>query len=166
MGSNLELLDKFNVSNTTKLSITDELGDEIVEILNTESHHGHEIVNVDNTLRWKSVENATAQALLDIAGFDKGVEILLNNGLINNFIYKSLILSKNIEIFNKYANLLNLNLIMQLFFEYGFDKNSEEMRRMYRGLGSSLFAYWELFYWDMNNAYAHLYKPNTKIYEA
>ena len=31
------------------------------------------------------------------------------------------------------------------------DKSMPEYRKLYRDLGYSLFGYWEVFYWEMNN---------------
>jgi hypothetical protein len=36
---------------------------------------------------------------------------------------------------------------------------------MYRDMGYSLFGYWEMFYWEINNNIAHEYKPNIGVVE-
>jgi len=46
---------------------------------------------------------------------------------------------------------IGLNDVIGLFISMGYTKNSEVWRKLYRDIGTSLFAYWEVFYWDMNN---------------
>ena len=41
-----------------------------------------------------------------------------------------------------------------------FTKNSEEWRKLYRDIGYSLYGYWEIFYWDMNNEDAADYRSD------
>ena len=57
---------------------------------------------------------------------------------------------------------LSLNLLIPLFYTLGYDKNSELYRKFYRGLGYSLFGYWEIFYWQVNNPKASEYNPEKK----
>lgn len=45
----------------------------------------------------------------------------------------------------------DLNRVMYNFYNNGLTKNSEEVRAFYRSIGYSLFGYWELVYWDVNN---------------
>jgi len=52
---------------------------------------------------------------------------------------------------------LNLNDLVALFYELGWDKNSEQYRHLYRSMGYSLAGYWEVFYWEMNNEDADKY---------
>lgn len=57
---------------------------------------------------------------------------------------------------------LNLNDLWELFHSMGYNKNSEVVRQLYRDMGYSLYGYWEVFYWEMNNDIADEYKPNKK----
>jgi hypothetical protein len=52
----------------------------------------------------------------------------------------------------------NLNFVIQGFHEKGVTKNSEVYRELYRKMGYSLSGYWEIFYWEVNNEEAPLYK--------
>lgn len=56
----------------------------------------------------------------------------------------------------------DLNAIIKLFLLLGYDKNSEIYRKLYRDMGVSLWMYWEVFYWEVNNDKAQEYKPQTK----
>lgn len=49
-----------------------------------------------------------------------------------------------------------LNELVELLFSMGYDKNSEVFRKMYRDMGYSLYGYWEIFYWEMNNAHVNI----------
>lgn len=64
---------------------------------------------------------------------------------------------------NPNVNLLvkkvNLNHLIFLLIELGYDKNSEVYRKLYRDMGYSLSGYWEVFYWDANNDAADKYRP-------
>lgn len=40
----------------------------------------------------------------------------------------------------------------------GNNKNDPMIRGMYRKMGYSVFGYWEIFFWDGNNARAHEWK--------
>ena len=53
-----------------------------------------------------------------------------------------------------------LNNIVRLFFSLGITKNSEEWRKLYRDIGYSLYGYWEIFYWEMNNEDAADYRSD------
>ncbi len=55
-----------------------------------------------------------------------------------------------------------LNDLWYLFHTMGLNKNSEEVRKLYRDMGYSLFGYWEIFYWEMNNENAHLYRKGKR----
>ena len=57
---------------------------------------------------------------------------------------------------------INLNDLWTLLGAMGHNKNSEFLRKLYRDLGYSLFGYWEIFYWEVNNPIAHEYEPNSK----
>ncbi len=57
------------------------------------------------------------------------------------------------------AERIGINNIVELFESLGFGKNSEVMRKLFRDLGYSLFGYWELFYWEVNNPAASEYVP-------
>lgn len=72
--------------------------------------------------------------------------------------------------FVKMKDKIGLENIWKLFESLGYDKNSEVIRNMYRQNGYSLFGYWELFYWEVNNPIADKYQPNSdkdwiKVYE-
>lgn len=54
---------------------------------------------------------------------------------------------------------MSLNDLCPLLDEIGAGKNSEPYRKLYRDMGYSLSGYWEVFYWELNNEDAHLYKP-------
>lgn len=56
-----------------------------------------------------------------------------------------------------------LNNVISLFYDLGYDKNSELYRQLYRNMGVSLNAYWEVFYWEMNNDEAEEYIQKRKI---
>lgn len=62
----------------------------------------------------------------------------------------------------KIKERLSVNEIVPLFCHLGYGKNSEIYRKFYRDIGYTLFGYWEIFYWDMNNEEADEYKPNSK----
>jgi len=53
---------------------------------------------------------------------------------------------------------LNLNSLWVLFYKMGMNKNSEEIRKMYRDMGYSISGYWEIFHWEVNNPDADLYR--------
>lgn len=58
----------------------------------------------------------------------------------------------------------DINQIMRNFYNNGHTKNSEEVRAFYRSIGYSLFGYWELVYWDVNNPIVMDYKqPDSTI---
>lgn len=54
---------------------------------------------------------------------------------------------------------LDLNDVIRLFLALGYDKNSEIYRKLYRDMGYSLYGYWEIFYWPVNNRKHYDYKP-------
>ena len=53
---------------------------------------------------------------------------------------------------------VNTDSIDSIFYE-AESRSSESLRRLYRDLGYSLFAYYELFYWLVNNEDADSYLP-------
>lgn len=107
----MKIIDREKITDTT-----------IREILDTETHHDHVIIEDDNgSLRWK--ENSSTRQIVDKIG---------------------------------------LNDIYQLFISLGLDKNSETWRQMYRDMGYSLFGYWEVFYFELNNKIASEYVPQKK----
>jgi hypothetical protein len=53
-----------------------------------------------------------------------------------------------------------LNNIVRLFFATGITKNDEAWRKLYRDIGYSLYGYWEIFYWEMNNEDAADYRSD------
>lgn len=55
---------------------------------------------------------------------------------------------------------LCLNDLVPLLEALGYGRNSETLRRMYRGMGYYLFGYWEIFHWEANNKDADEYVPN------
>lgn len=52
----------------------------------------------------------------------------------------------------------NINELWSEWTKKGLTKNSEEIRDFYRKIGYSLYGYWELFYWELNNPEADDYK--------
>ena len=58
---------------------------------------------------------------------------------------------------------IDLNDLWELFYAMGLDRNSEFVRDIYRNMGYSLFGFWELFYWDVNNEKACEYNPTQLI---
>jgi hypothetical protein len=56
------------------------------------------------------------------------------------------------------VDTIGLNNIWCLFHHMGLTKNSEEVRKLYRDIGYSLYGYWEIFYWEMNNEDASEYR--------
>lgn len=56
-----------------------------------------------------------------------------------------------------------LNDLWFLFWSMGLTKNSEPVRKLYRDMGYSLYGYWEIFYWEMNNEEAGEYNPNLVL---
>ncbi len=63
---------------------------------------------------------------------------------------------------NDHVQKIGLNEIIILFILLGYDKNSEPYRKLYRDIGFSIYGYWEIFYWEMNNEEAKKYKPKKK----
>ena len=59
---------------------------------------------------------------------------------------------------DKLVTEMNLNNIWALFYHMGLNKNSEEVRKIYRDMGYSLNGYWEIFYWEVNNELASEYR--------
>jgi hypothetical protein len=49
-------------------------------------------------------------------------------------------------------------LSLNTMFMNGASKNDPRVRELYRKLGYSLFGYWEVFHWDVNNPQAEEYK--------
>lgn len=56
-----------------------------------------------------------------------------------------------------------LNDVLSLFYNLGYDKNSEIFRQLYRDIGISINGYWEVFYWSMNNDDTEKYIENRKL---
>jgi len=63
--------------------------------------------------------------------------------------------NKDVEHFRKN---ISLNDLCPLLDSLGYDKNSEVYRKLYRDMGYSVFGYWEIFYWEMNNEEAEEYR--------
>lgn len=61
---------------------------------------------------------------------------------------------------DKLVDEVGLNGIMMLFYNLGLTKNSELIRKMYREMGYSLYGYWEIFYWEVNNSESDEYRKN------
>lgn len=96
----------------------------VIKMLETEIHHGHEIVLDDQSMK------------------------LYWNG--------------DFEV-SKASAKINLNDLWELLESLGHNRNSEFLRDLYRKKGYSLFGYWEIFYWEVNNPIAHEYKPPTNF---
>ena len=60
------------------------------------------------------------------------------------------------------VDMCDLNQMIADMHKRGIGKNDEPYRRLYRNMGYSLSAYWEIFYWDMNNDEADEYNPPAK----
>lgn len=60
----------------------------------------------------------------------------------------------------KMVDKIGLNDIIIFLYNLGYGKNSEVFRKMYRDMGYSLYGYWEIFYWEVNNEEAFEYEPN------
>lgn len=48
-----------------------------------------------------------------------------------------------------------------LFMYKGFDKNDPIIRELYKCIGYSIYGFWEIFYWEVNNEYANEYVAPT-----
>ena len=59
-----------------------------------------------------------------------------------------------------YVGKYDLNKIMSDFAKRGLTKNSEEVRALLRSIGYSLYGYWEVVYWEVNNNDVKDYIPN------
>ncbi len=64
--------------------------------------------------------------------------------------------------FTEMKEKIGLQNIWDLLESLGYNKNSEVIRKMYRHNGYSLFGYWELFYWEVNNPIANEYRANIE----
>lgn len=56
---------------------------------------------------------------------------------------------------------ISLNDLCPLLNTLGYGKNSEVYRKLYRDMGYSLYGYWEIFFWEINNDNASEYVPNA-----
>jgi hypothetical protein len=72
---------------------------------------------------------------------------------------------KENEDVSNHLKKISLNDLCPLLVSLGYDKNSEVYRKLYRDMGYSLFGYWEVFYWEMNNKKASEYRPNASKYK-
>ena len=61
---------------------------------------------------------------------------------------------------NENLRSIDINKVIEIFYELGYDKNSEVYRKFYRDLGYSLSGYWEVFYWEVNNEDQNEYRPS------
>jgi len=61
-------------------------------------------------------------------------------------------------------NIPSLNDLISSMMNRGISKNNEAFRNLYRKMGVSLYLYWEVFYWEMNNEDAenYVYKKEDK----
>lgn len=64
-----------------------------------------------------------------------------------------------VERIRQLVDEISLNYLVEI--GYLDNKNSEKYRALYRYIGYSLYGYWEIFYWKVNNEKAHLYVPNS-----
>lgn len=55
---------------------------------------------------------------------------------------------------------IDLNKKWEEWSKLGLTKNSEIVREYYRSIGYSLYGYWEIFYWEVNNPDFDKYVPN------
>ena len=60
---------------------------------------------------------------------------------------------------SRHLQHIHLSELLGLLRAMGFGKNSEVYRKLYRDMGYSLFGYWEIFYWEVNNEEAAQYTP-------
>lgn len=65
---------------------------------------------------------------------------------------------KKNEDVNELVDASDLNEIIIALNRNGHGKNSEVYRKLYRNMGYSLYGYWEVFYWKVNNPEAELYR--------
>lgn len=68
---------------------------------------------------------------------------------------------KNLDV-DKLLQNISLNDLCPLLHILGYGKNSEVYRQLYRSMGCSLFCYWEVFYWELNNPEMESYIPPKK----
>ena len=62
----------------------------------------------------------------------------------------------------KYIDTHGLNDVIRMLHGLGHNKNSEVYRKLYRDMGYSLYGYWEIFYWEVNNEDWEEYVPNQR----
>ena len=53
-----------------------------------------------------------------------------------------------------------MNNVVNFMYSIGLTKNSEEYRKLYRDIGYSIYGYWEIFYFRLNNEDADEYKKD------
>lgn len=58
----------------------------------------------------------------------------------------------------KIYNKIQMNDIIIFLRKNNIDKSSDIYRALYRSIGYSIYGYWEIFYWDMNNPECDDYK--------
>ena len=54
--------------------------------------------------------------------------------------------------------VFDLNHFWNRCRERGITKNDSRVRQLYRDMGYSVFGYWEVFFWEVNNDIAHEWK--------
>lgn len=64
------------------------------------------------------------------------------------------------EIVSQWVDEKGLNDVINILYSLGYDKNSEPYRKLYRDIGYSLYGYWEIFYWEVNNELSNEYNPD------
>ena len=69
---------------------------------------------------------------------------------------------KKDEAVDNLVDKMGFNELIELFHRLGHGRNSEIVRKLYRDMGVSLYLYWEVFYWNMNNEDAEEYIEQRK----
>lgn len=98
------------------------------------------------------IEDATYREILDVETHHNHEIYEDNNGTLR---------WKENPLVIKYLEKISLNDLAPFLSILGYGKNSEVYRKLYRDMGYSLFGYWEIFYWEVNNNNADKYFPAT-----
>jgi hypothetical protein len=107
---------------------------------------------MEKVIKREEITDETYREILDVETHHNHEIIEDKNGV---FRWK-----ENPEV-NQLLKNISLNDLCPLLESLGYDKNSEVYRKLYRDMGYSLFGYWEIFFWEVNNEKVSDYKPNT-----
>lgn len=102
------------------------------------------------TVKIKDIESKDLRKMLKTEKHHKHEIVKDRNGVLR---------WKEVDGVNKLVDKIGLNELVMLLHTLGYNQNSEMYRKLYRSMGYSLFGYWEVFYWEVNNPIAHKYKP-------